>query len=408
MPASLALVESNTSGTGRLFARAARARGLAPVLLTAEPGRYPFAAEDRLDVVLTDTRDDDAVIAACRALAAGSDGGGGLRGVTTSSDYYVVTAAIAARALGLPGPSPEALAACRDKEEQRRRLARAGVAIPRFMAAASPGEAGEAAAALGLPVVVKPVTGSGSVGVRWCGDRAAVESHAAALLARRTNERGMPIPPRVLVEEAVTGAELSVERLADTIVGVTGKHLGPLPDFVEIGHDFPAPVPPPVAEALAACASAAVDALELRDLPTHTELRWGARGPVVIEVNPRLAGGFIPELVRLARGVDLIDATIALACGEPPALAPRAASHAALRFVLCPGDGRVAQLAGLDAARGIEHVADVALYVAPGAEIARRGDFRDRIGHVIARAAEPGPAARAAAAALGCIRVEVR
>ena len=405
MPASLALVESNTSGTGRLFARAARARGLRPVLLTAEPGRYPFAVEDRLDVVLVDTREDAAVIAACRALAAGD---GGLRGVTTSSDYYVVTAATAARALGLPGPAPEALAACRDKEQQRRRLARAGVAIPRFAAAASPDEAGEAAAALGFPVVVKPVTGSGSVGVRCCADRAAALVHATALLARRTNERGMPITPRVLVEEAVDGAEFSVERLASTAVGVTGKHLGPLPDFVEIGHDFPAPVPPEVAGALTACASAATDALELHGCATHTELRWSARGPIVIEVNPRLAGGFIPELVRLAHGVDLIEQAIALACGEPPSLAPATASHAALRFLLCPGDGRIDRIAGLDAARGIAGVVEVALYVQPGAQVARRGDFRDRIGHVIARAAEPGPAARAAEAARGCIRVEVR
>ena len=36
----LAMVESNTTGTGRAFATAARARGLRPVLLSARPERY--------------------------------------------------------------------------------------------------------------------------------------------------------------------------------------------------------------------------------------------------------------------------------------------------------------------------------------------------------------------------------
>lgn len=35
--AALVLVESNTTGTGRMFAAAARRLGLTPVLLAAEP-----------------------------------------------------------------------------------------------------------------------------------------------------------------------------------------------------------------------------------------------------------------------------------------------------------------------------------------------------------------------------------
>ena len=41
----LVLVESNTTGTGRLFAGAARALGLRPVLLARDPARYPYVAE---------------------------------------------------------------------------------------------------------------------------------------------------------------------------------------------------------------------------------------------------------------------------------------------------------------------------------------------------------------------------
>src|SRR5687767_8206326 len=43
-------IESNTSGTGRLFARAARELGCRPAILTTFPDRYPYLAEDAVEV----------------------------------------------------------------------------------------------------------------------------------------------------------------------------------------------------------------------------------------------------------------------------------------------------------------------------------------------------------------------
>ena len=96
-------------------------------------------------------------------------------GVTSSSEYSVATAAEAARALGLPHPDPDAVRDCRDKPTQRRRLAAAGLPGPAFGAAGSAAAAVAAAARVGYPVVVKPVSGSGSIGVRRCADPAAVD-----------------------------------------------------------------------------------------------------------------------------------------------------------------------------------------------------------------------------------------
>ena len=49
------LVESNTTGTGRDFAEAARRHGLRPVLLASSPARYPYAAELGLETRAVDT-----------------------------------------------------------------------------------------------------------------------------------------------------------------------------------------------------------------------------------------------------------------------------------------------------------------------------------------------------------------
>jgi biotin carboxylase len=55
----------------------------------------------------------------------------------------------------------------------------------------------------------------------------------------------------------------------------------------------------------------------------------------------------------------------------------------------------------------MDGVVVVALYRAPGDELAVHGDFRDRIGHVIACADDPGAACSAAERARDAVRIRV-
>src|SRR6185295_3592974 len=56
---ALLFVESNTSGTGRLFARTARNLGFVPVLITARPGKYAYLAEEGAPEVVVVPRVDE-------------------------------------------------------------------------------------------------------------------------------------------------------------------------------------------------------------------------------------------------------------------------------------------------------------------------------------------------------------
>jgi biotin carboxylase len=397
----LAMVESNTTGTGRTFAVAARARGLRPVLLSSRPERYPWVVEDDIDVVLTDTTDAGVVAKAAHASAADSQ----LAGLVTSSEYFVAVTARAATRLGLPGADPAAVEGCRDKRRQRAALARSGVAVPVHAPAATPEEAVTAAAAIGFPVVVKPADGTGSRGVRLCCDRAEVLDHTAALLARRRDERGRPTIPAVLVEEFIPAPEVSVETFGTTVIGVTAKHLGHLPSFVECGHDFPADSQ--ATEATGTLAVAALEALGLGFGAAHTEIRLGTRGPVVIEVNPRLAGGRIPTLVRLATGIDLVGATVAAATGAIGSLPEAGPGHASVRFLVAAHAGRVRRTGGVADAAAVPGVVDVALTARVGQRVGGTGSFLDRVGHVIAAAPTAEGARRAAETALSRLELDV-
>lgn len=285
--ALLLLIESNTTGTGRQFARRARDLGIEPVLVSADPARYPYVAEDGLRTALTSTSNEAAVLATARKLAERAP----IAGVTSSSEYYVATAAATAHRLGLPGPEADAVSACRDKYRQRRVLGALGVPVPRFVFAEDVDGAVRAAAELGHPVVLKPVQGSGSLGVRLCTNPAETAAHAAELTATVVNERGVTVPRGLLVEQYARGTEYSVEVLGEDVVAVVRKHLGPLPDFVELGHDLPAVLHPAAEARIKDVAVRAVRALRLGWGAAHVELRKDGDEIRVIEVNPAWPAG---------------------------------------------------------------------------------------------------------------------
>ena len=399
----LAFVESNTSGTGPLFIRAAGASGFRPILLARDSSRYGFVAHEQIEAALVDTHDDQAVHDACSKLAKQ----GGLAGITSSSEYFIATAARVARDLGLSGPDPVAVQSCRDKRKQRRRLERAGVAVPQFRSASSVKAALIAAREMGFPLVVKPVCGSGSVGVKLCRSADELRDHAAALLKQRYNERGMLTPHGILLEELVAGPEFSVETFDDQVVGITEKHLGEPPYFIEIGHDFPALLSETVENVISRTALDALRALGLGWGPAHTELRMTERGPTIIEVNPRLAGGFIPELVRKAQGIDLIAETIKRVVGQHPIIQKLRHRYASIRFLLPDRDGALLAVERLDTIREIPGVEEARLYLKPGESVKRRGDFRDRIGHVISTSDYAEDARNAVQRAWGLLRMRI-
>lgn len=394
----LVLLESNTTGSGRRFCAAARRLGLRPVVFARDPGRYPYLAEDQIEVRRLDTADRQAV----RVAAAGLPGA--VAGVTSSSEYFVAAAAELAAELGRPHPDPDAVAACRDKGIQRRLLRDGGLTGPAFAVATDPDQAADRAGELGLPVVVKPASGSGSVGVRLCAGAAEVAGAAEAVLAGLA---GIPAQRAVLVEQYLDGPEFSVETFGTRVVGVTAKHVGVAPYFVETGHDFPAALATGDRAALAEAAVRAVEAVDLGWGPAHVELRLTAAGPAVVEVNPRLAGGMIPDLVHAATGVDLVAATVAAVAGLPVRLEPDRDAGAAIRFLVAQRSGRLAGVDGLDRAAANPRVTDAVLTGRVGSLLAIEHSFRDRLGYLIATGRDGRDAGAAADRALALVRLRI-
>jgi biotin carboxylase len=366
--------------------------GLRPVVLGVDPGRYSYVAGDGVDSVVVEAATVPAVLAACGGL------GGRIAGVISSSEYHSGTAAAVARELGLPHADPEAIRACRDKWVQRTILHNAGVPGAAFAAARGAEEAAERANAIGYPVVVKPVAGSGSIGVRLCRTEGEVRAAAGFVLDTGPAELGLPAQERVVVEEYLDGPEFSVETLDGRPVAVVAKHLGAAPHFVEMGHDVPAETEQ--ARALGEVAGEALRALGLTWGAAHVELRLTPDGPRIVEVNPRLAGGMIPRMIEEATGVDLIAEVVARAAGRQAPRHPDRNVAASIRFLVAPTEGQLVSIDGVADARATPGVVDVGLTRRNGERLARTNSFRDRIGYVIAAAPDVERSSRVAEEAL--------
>ncbi|WJI74732.1 MULTISPECIES: acetyl-CoA carboxylase biotin carboxylase subunit family protein [unclassified Mesorhizobium] len=376
---ALILVEGHR-GNGPRYVQAAQRLGLHPITLAADPAQYDYLAVEGVEAIRVDTENLDALIHEF-SLLRGTYDIAGITGFTGRDESLYVTVSKLCRHFDLPGPNPASVEQCCDKFSQRQLLAQAGVPIPVYRLAANAAEVASSAAEIGLPVVLKPAAGSGSTSVRLCRTVDELAEHTTHLLGGRHIWRSSP---RILVEEFAQGPFYSADTMGNEVIGIEAADFDRPPHFVIRECSFPAPLTDEEYKRIADVSLSCLQALGLGWGPTNIELRWTKRGPVVIEVNPRLPGGANPKLVWLAYGVDLITEHIKLVIGAEWDLRRRRSQTAAARFLLPDRDGTLDWIGGDNQAADVAGVTEIELYVKPKMPILRKGDDRDYIGHVIA------------------------
>jgi len=379
-------------GGSRQTMRRASDLGIEPLLLQRpvdhDESFRPLVAELRV----VDYDDTPAVLAAARDLHRRHP----FDRAVSVTEAGMLAAASVNEQFGLGGNPVSSIRLLKDKARMRRLLNRTGLSPVAADVVTGPAGIRRFAAAHGFPLIVKPVDASASIGVSRVDGPDGVDaawSVATALGLRR-----------MLVEEYLSGPEISVEAFSfgpgrHHVVALTAKTT--LPNFVEVGHVVPAPVPAAVAQAVTDQVTALLDAVGHQDGPSHTELKLTGAGPRIVESHNRQGGDRITDLVELVYGVDLIKLGLAWATGkvEPWAATPSADGSAAIHF-MTPPPGTVGAITGVDEARSRPGVVGIYLDVAAGDSIREVHSSRDRAGSVVAYAADaPTATFRASSAA---------
>jgi len=350
---TIAFLEGNSTGTTYAAMQLTRSLGFQNVFLTCDRSFYRGLEDDPLQiadlVIDVDTYD---VIATFRAVAKL-----GCRAIIAFDDYHLPISSLCAQLLNLPAAPAKGLLNARFKDFTREET-RHTVGCVGFQVFDVDDFENSGLKDLAFPVITKPVDESGSVRVRICYNTSEVEEEVKGHAGIAKNVRQYVPERRLLIEEFIEGPEFSCElcwsneRKGWTILGFTEKLLSGEPNFVEMGHIFPARLSAAQMDECEKCVRSWIAAIKLECAAAHVEFRIDKSGlPRLIEINPRLPGGHITELVRLCTGIDMLGAYLNYHIRDEIVELPQKRathSHAATIFFLSTQIGCVSNTEILD------------------------------------------------------------
>jgi biotin carboxylase len=166
-----------------------------------------------------------------------------------------------------------------------------------------------------FPAIVKPVDNQGQRGVFLARTMQDVRNQFAESLAQSRSQT-------LIIEEYLDGLEVSVNafvvdgeivvsEISDRLV-VEG-YAGGIPD----GHVFPSSwCDDHDCADIHTLACQCIQALGIQAGPVYFQIKLTSKGPRVVELTPRLDGCHMWRLIKMASGIDLLDACIRLLEGD--------------------------------------------------------------------------------------------
>ena len=332
-----------------------------------------------------------------------------LDAVVGVDDGSNVVAARAAALLGLRHNRPEAVWAARNKHLFRQRLDAAGLPSPRFRLASVHDDAARMAREIGYPCVLKPLTLNMSRGViRADGSNSFVAAfhRVAQIIAQPDAAQAGEAGERILIEDYIPGAEYALEGLIDKgrleVLAIFDKP-DPLegPFFEETIYVQPAKLGDEAYAAIVGAAQDAVRAVGLWEGPTHIDLRVNAEGVFIIEADARSIGGYCGRSLRFGAGTRLEEIILRHALGWPIETLAAMSGAGGVMMIPIPRSGILRRVRGLEAARALPGIEEVAITIAEGRPVVMLPEGSKYLGFILARGERPEDVVAALRAAHG-------
>jgi len=287
--------------------------------------------------------DEESTISQLRELASSVE----IHRVECLWEPGVVLAARLREELGIPGMGVSQALTFRDKERMKQALDRAGIRTPRHRRATTEAECREAAAAIGYPLIVKPIAGAGSADTHRVNGPRDLDSILPAV--RHVAE--------VSVEEFIEGEEFTFDTIcAESRIlfrNVSWYRPAPLiartvetssPQTLSLRRaDVPA------LRSGLELGRAVLEALDFRDGFTHMEWFRTASGEAVFgEIAARPPGALSVPLMALSGGIDPYRAWAEALCHGRLSETEERRCNAAVIFKRAAGSGHIRGIAGLE------------------------------------------------------------
>lgn len=326
-----------------------------------------------------------------------------LVGAYASSDFGLGAVAAIAEAFDRPGCSRSAMEHALDKSASKDIWLRAKLPIPRGVIVRDRDGLTSAVQALGLPLIIKPSSSSGSQGVRSVLQPGGLEeAYATALRFSRT----------VVVEEIVRGHHVDVNGLfvEDGFLpcGVMDRLFSAPPFHYPLWGCQPSSLNGGQERDVYALVERAARALGISSGPVKADVVWTDGGPVILELTPRFHGDVsTAHVTPLATGGSPIKSWIGYLAEDPSwlrYLGQGAVCPAGWMGLFPAIDAELEAVVGVDRALSVGGVKDAFVRVKPGDHIKRHVDNSTLCGFIWAVGQDREDVHRKLAEASACIR----
>ncbi|PFJ17657.1 hypothetical protein COD67_14455 [Bacillus cereus] len=330
-------VESNTTGSGMRAFQLAYEEGINCILLTRKIELYKNLPK-YVKVIEVDTNNYEIVEETIRIILHSDK----VKGIMTTSEFYILIVSQLCERFGFPSNTVDFVNNCRNKIQTRKILTELGLPQPQYIVVSKEEEIRKALQTFNFPVIVKPYNESGSNGVKLCSNIIEAVDHCNLLLDITHNSRGFELDKKVLIEEFIRGEEYSIETFYDEtikVIGITRKILTGEPFFVEKSHVYPAVIKDEIKDEIKNTVKSCLIKLGYAFGPAHVEVKVLNGKCYIIEINPRLAGGMIPELIKQSEGIDILKNYLFATIGKEKKLEKEYDQFSQITFITADSNG---------------------------------------------------------------------
>lgn len=270
------------------------------------------------DWIIADTNDHTMSLRAVEKYAKQNQ----IDGVITFWEDDVLLTSKIASLLNVVGIPYDIAKIARNKLSFRRFCESEGLQVPKFIKFTDVASLQEAKQSLHFPVVIKPTFGTSSAFVTKVEKPEQLDETIKYIQSSMstTVESALHEGLTIMVEEYIDGDEVDIDMLLQNgklkFWSITDNHASSEPFFIETGDTFPSLLSDDAQEELVAMAEVMLEKIGIQNGCIHFEAKYSSNGPMPIEINLRLGGGYYYSFIKKAWGVDLIESSVKIAFGE--------------------------------------------------------------------------------------------